>query len=49
MMPRANTVVMDVVKAESIGLLLNAQAALYADAGYSISGKVTEKLNQLKK
>ena len=49
MMPRANTVVMDVVKAESIGLLLNAQAALYADAGYSINGKVTEKLNQLKK
>jgi hypothetical protein len=29
--------------------LLNAQAALYADAGYSINGKVTEKLNQMKK
>lgn len=47
--PRANTVVMDLVKVEGIGLLLNAQAALYADAGYNINAKVTDKLNQLKK
>jgi outer membrane protein len=48
MMPRANTVVMDLVKSEGIGLLLNAQAALYADAGYNLNAKVTEKLNQTK-
>lgn len=49
MMPRANTVVMDLIKAESIGLLLNAQAALYAEPGYSLDAKVTDKLNQTKK
>jgi len=48
MMPRANTVVMDMIKTEGIGLLLNAQAALYADAGYNLNAKVTEKLNQTK-
>lgn len=48
MMPRANTVVMDLVKAEGIGLLLNAQAAHYADSGYNLSAKVTDKLNQTK-
>jgi outer membrane protein len=46
---RANTVVMDLVKAEGIGLLLNGQAAYYADNGYNINAKVTDKLNQLKK
>lgn len=49
MMPRANTVVMDIIKAEGIGLLLNAQAALYAEPAYSIDAKVTDKLNQTKK
>jgi outer membrane protein len=49
MMPRANTVVMDLLKAEGIGLLLNAQAALFAEPGYSLDAKVTEKLNQTKK
>ena len=49
MMPRANTVVMDLIKAEGIGLLLNAQAALYAEPGFSIDAKVTDKLNQTKK
>lgn len=49
MAPRANTVVMDLVKVEGIGLLLNSQAALYADSGYNINAKVTDKLNQLKK
>lgn len=48
MMPRANTVVMDIIKAEGIGLLLNAQAAMFAEPGYSIDAKVTEKLNQTK-
>lgn len=48
MMPRANTVVMDLVKAEGIGLLINSQAALYAESGYNLSAKVTDKLNQTK-
>ena len=48
-MPRANTVVMDLIKAEGIGLLLNAQAALYAEPGFSLDAKVTDKLNQTKK
>jgi outer membrane protein len=48
MLPRANTVVTELIKTEGIGLLLNAQAALHADAGYSINAKVTEKLNQMK-
>jgi len=47
MVPKANTVVAELIKVEGIGLLLNAQAALHADAGYSIDAKVTEKLNQL--
>ena len=46
---RARSVIEDVVKAEGIGLLLNAQAAMHADAGYDISAKVTDKLNQTKK
>lgn len=49
MSERANTVIMDLVKAEGIGLLLNGQAAYYADAGFNINAKVTDKLNQLKK
>ena len=49
MMPRANTVVMDLIKAEGVGLLLNAQAALFAEPGFSLDAKVTEKLNQTKK
>ena len=44
--PRANTVVMDLIKAEGIGLLLNAQAALYAEPGFVLDAKVTDKLNQ---
>ena len=48
MMPKANTVVGELVKSEGIGLLLNAQAALYFEAGYNLSAKVTDKLNQAK-
>ena len=48
MMPKANSVVQDLVKAENIGLLLNGQAALYSDSSYSLSAKVTDKLNQMK-
>lgn len=48
MMPKANTVVGELVKSEGIGLLLNAQAAMYFEPSYSLSAKVTEKLNQAK-
>jgi len=48
MAPKANTVVGELVKAEGIGLLLNAQAAMYFEPSYSLSAKVTEKLNQAK-
>jgi hypothetical protein len=40
---------MDLLKAEGVGLLLNAQAALFAEPGFSLDAKVTEKLNQTKK
>lgn len=49
MMPKANTAVGELVKSEGIGLLLNSQAAMYFEPSYSISAKVTEKLNQAKK
>lgn len=47
--PRAKTVIEELVKTEGIGLLVSAQAVLYADTGYNITAKVTDKLNQLKK
>lgn len=49
MTPRARQVIGEVVQADGIGLLLNAQAAMHADAGYDITAKVTDKLNQTKK
>jgi len=45
---KAKTIVNDLIKSEKIGLLLDAQAALHADASYNITAKVTEKLNQSK-
>lgn len=45
---KAKTVVNDLIKSEKIGLLLDSQTALHADAGYNITAKVTEKLNQSK-
>lgn len=44
--PRANTVVMDLIKDEGIGLLLNSQAALYAEPSFVLDAKVTDKLNR---
>lgn len=41
-------VVSELIKSEGIGLLLNQQAAMHADSSYSITAKVTDKLNQLK-
>jgi outer membrane protein len=45
---KAREVVNDLIKSENIGLLLDSQAALHADASYNITAKVTEKLNQRK-
>ena len=44
--PLAQQVLQDVIKTEGIGLLLNAQSALYSDVGYNLTAKVTDKLNQ---
>jgi outer membrane protein len=45
--PGVQTVLREIIAAEGIGLLLQRSAVIHADANYSISGKVTDKLNQL--
>ncbi len=49
MQPVLQKAVDELIKAEGIGLLLNQQAAMFADSSYSITAKVTDKLNQLSK
>jgi len=44
--PLAQQVLQDVIRDEAVGLLLNAQSALYSDVGYNLTAKVTDKLNQ---
>ena len=46
--PRLNQVVSDIIKEEGIGLLLSRQAAMHVDSSFSITAKVTDKLNQAK-
>lgn len=46
--PRFKQAVMDLVKAENIGLLLNRDVALHADPGYDITAKITQRLNEAK-
>lgn len=36
----------DLIQSEGIGLLLQRQAVIHADPGYSITAKVTDRLNQ---
>ena len=48
MAPKLQKVVSDLIESEGIGLLLNQQAAMHVDSSYSITSKVTDKLNQLK-
>lgn len=48
MAPKLQQVVGDLIKSEGIGLLLNQQAAMHADSSFSITAKVTDKLNQMK-
>ena len=48
MAPKLQKVVTELIASEGIGLLLNQQAAMHADSSFSITAKVTEKLNQMK-
>lgn len=45
--PKVQEVLKEIIKKESIGLLLQRQAVIHADASYSISAQVTDKLNQV--
>jgi outer membrane protein len=46
--PKLQKAVSELIEAEGIGLLLNQQAAMHADSSFSITAKVTDKLNQMK-
>lgn len=46
MSPRVEEVLRELVASEGIGLLLQRGSVIHADAGYSITAKVTDKLNQ---
>lgn len=48
MAPKLQQVVSELIASEGIGLLLNQQAVMHADSSFSITAKVTDKLNQLK-
>lgn len=45
--PKAREVLREIIATEQIGLLLQQQTVIHADLGYSITAKVTDKLNQL--
>jgi len=47
MSPRVQEVLRELIATEGIGLLLQRASVIHADAGYSITAKVTDKLNQL--
>ena len=47
MAPKVEEVLRGIIEQEGIGLLLNKQAVIHADAGYQVTAKVTDKLNQL--
>ena len=46
MAPGVQEVLRDIIASEGIGLLLQRASVIHADAGYSITAKVTDKLNQ---
>lgn len=46
MAPRVQSVLKEIIAQDGIGLLLQRQSVIHADAGYSITAKVTDKLNQ---
>lgn len=47
MSPKVQEVLRDLIATEGIGLLLQRTSVIHADAGYSITAKVTDKLNQI--
>lgn len=47
MSPKVQQVLRELITTEGIGLLLQQQAVIHADAGYNITAKVTDKLNQM--
>lgn len=47
MSPKVQEVLRDLIATEGIGLLLQRSSVIHADAGYSITAKVTDKLNQI--
>ena len=47
MAPKVQEVLREIIAKESIGLLLQRSSVIHADASYSVSAKVTDKLNQL--
>jgi len=46
MTPKVQAVLRELIQSESIGLLIQRSAVIHADNGYSITAKVTDKLNQ---
>lgn len=46
MAPKVQEVLKEIIKNESIGLLLQRQSVIHADPSYNITAKVTDKLNQ---
>ncbi|MDJ0879470.1 MAG: OmpH family outer membrane protein [Halieaceae bacterium] len=46
MTPKVQAVLRDLIASEGIGLLIQRTAVIHADNGYSITAKVTDKLNQ---
>jgi outer membrane protein len=47
MAPKVQEVLRELISTEGIGLLLQRTSVIHADAGYSLTAKVTDKLNQL--
>jgi outer membrane protein len=46
MTPKVQAVLRDLIASEGIGLLIQRNAVIHADNGFSITAKVTDKLNQ---
>jgi outer membrane protein len=47
MSPRVQEILRELIQTEGIGLLLPRASVIHADPGYSITAKVTDKLNQV--
>jgi outer membrane protein len=45
--PKVQEALREIIEKDGIGLLLQRQAVIHAEPGYSITAKVTDKLNQL--